>query len=1040
MNRNIATLAAEINTQDAVTGERIPAHRQAFARALDGEWVTQDVLVTHRLSRAERVVRCAASPVLLNGKVIAAVAVNTDVTELHRTQALIKENESQQAYLIELTDSVSELTNPVEIQEMAGRLLGEYIAADRTYYVWMDDERQVATVEQDYVRGKSTSFAGEHAMHTFESMLKIIRTGQPFITNDVLTIPDLHDELETYVGLGLRAFVAMPLFKKNKLMGAMCITSATPREWTAGELMILNETAKRTWAAVERARAEERLRENEKRQSFLLELSDALRFVSDPVAIQELTTRLLGSYLEVDRCYYAWCDARAQTALIESDYIRQESFSLKGLHRYADFGIIAEVMATGKAFVAYDVVHMPEVAPYLDHYLATGLRAVISVPLIKVDELVAGMAVTTAVPREWTRSEILLIEEVAERTWAAVEWARADKALQESERRLASFVASSSDMVHRLSADAQDLYILSGSVHEAGFKIAQRKWMYTYFTDGEHVRVIDAINDAIAEKKMFEIEYSIIKSDGTTRWFFSRAIPIINEDGEILEWIGTASDITPRKIAEQQLYTFNRVLERKVNERTAQLKESRDLLQSVLDTALLQILILEAIRDEHGRIIDLKVRLTNKEQEKESGRDDLVGKQFLAVYPWIKDSGIFELIIKTIESETPQQTEYSHLEDSAERWFSASFVKLNDGVVWTTLDISKRKFAEQEQNKSYMLLQQSEELAGLGSWEYDRFSETLTWSKGMYQLFQLAHETSVTPETYLHYASENGQKVAEWLALQLREGEADFSETLALIISGQLKFIRLKAAMIRNESGEVLKVLGNDMDITAAREAEEKIIQMASRQQREIVRVTLSSQEEERRRISESLHNGLGQLLYAVKISMTQLTSKQAVNNPLAFAESKRYTDNLLKDAIGESRRISHELMPQALQQFGLKAAIDETCRQLSLGVDFTYEFSGLDKMLDRYIELAIYRIVQELMLNVVKHSQATRAVTEIKIDPSRISISVSDNGIGMQKDEISRKGIGLASIKSRVKLLNGEVKIDSETGRGTLVSVNIPI
>ncbi len=132
--------------------------------------------------------------------------------------------------------------------------------------------------------------------------------------------------------------------------------------------------------------------------------------------------------------------------------------------------------------------------------------------------------------------------------------------------------------------------------------------------------------------------------------------------------------------------------------------------------------------------------------------------------------------------------------------------------------------------------------------------------------------------------------------------------------------------------------------------------------------------------------------------------------------------------------------MPQVLEQFGLKAAIDETCRQLSLGVDFTYEFSRLDRMLDRYIELAIYRIVQELMLNVVKHSQATRAVTEIKIDPSRISISVSDNGIGMQKDEISRKGIGLASIKSRVKLLNGEVKIDSETGRGTLVSVNIPI
>jgi len=135
LNRNIGTLAEEIKTRDALTGEFIPAERQAFARALGGEWVTQDVLVRHRLRGEDMVVRCAASPVILNGKVIAAIAVNTDVTEQRKAEAALKENEAQQAFLLHLSDLLNPLDNPIKIQEAATRLLGEHLGADSSSYL-----------------------------------------------------------------------------------------------------------------------------------------------------------------------------------------------------------------------------------------------------------------------------------------------------------------------------------------------------------------------------------------------------------------------------------------------------------------------------------------------------------------------------------------------------------------------------------------------------------------------------------------------------------------------------------------------------------------------------------------------------------------------------------------------------------------------------------------------------------------------------------------------------------------------------------------
>ncbi len=160
-------------------------------------------------------------------------------------------------------------------------------------------------------------------------------------------------------------------------------------------------------------------------------------------------------------------------------------------------------------------------------------------------------------------------------------------------------------------------------------------------------------------------------------------------------------------------------LEQQVVERTQQLQESRDLLQSVLDTSLISMSVLYAVRDEAGQVLDFRLGLVNKELERETGRTDLVGKLYAQEYPGIRQVGIFDLMLQALATGEPQGMEYFYDHEGFSRWFTCQFVKMGDGVAATNLDITERRIAEQERLKNLRLLEQAEAVAGLGSWDYD---------------------------------------------------------------------------------------------------------------------------------------------------------------------------------------------------------------------------------------------------------------------------------------------------------------------------------
>lgn len=202
----------------------------------------------------------------------------------------------------------------------------------------------------------------------------------------------------------------------------------------------------------------------------------------------------------------------------------------------------------------------------------------------------------------------------------------------------------------------------------------------------------------------------------------------------------------------------------------------------------------------------------------------------------------------------------------------------------------------------------------------------------------------------------------------------------------------------------------------------------------QIAEIVLNTQEEERRRVAERLHNGLGQVLFAAKLSLSHLKMDQPGNEPAI-----KYTEKLLSDCIQECRSISHNLTPVLLEEFGLKKTVEDVCTQLSGPIIFRCKVNGFATRVERFLEIAVYRIVQELMMNIVKHSEASQAGIFVSEKSTAIQIRATDNGKGFDEMSLGRDGFGLHTIRSKVNLLTGTIKISSVKGEGTTINIIIP-
>jgi PAS domain S-box-containing protein len=192
-----------------------------------------------------------------------AVVFN-DITDRKRTEAQLRRVAEIDAFRVKLSDALRSLSDPVQIQAEACRLLGEQLGVDRAYYVEVNEAGGYSRINQDYVRGDSPSLVGTFSLAEYGWSVPYLRRGETITVADTQTdtiVPD--GDRELMAAIGIISHISLPLIKAGELVGALCVTEAVPREWSTAEVELVRETAERIWASIERARAETELRESE---------------------------------------------------------------------------------------------------------------------------------------------------------------------------------------------------------------------------------------------------------------------------------------------------------------------------------------------------------------------------------------------------------------------------------------------------------------------------------------------------------------------------------------------------------------------------------------------------------------------------------------------------------------------------------------------------------------------------------------------------------------------------------------------------------
>ncbi|SFE96221.1 PAS domain-containing protein [Spirosoma endophyticum] len=312
---------------------------------------------------------------------------------------------------------------------------------------------------------------------------------------------------------------------------------------------------------------ERALRESEKQQAYLLRLSDSLRPLSDPIAIQQAAIRLLGQHLLADRVLYAEVNFADQSYFINDNYVTDEVQKVVGRFPLSFFGSTTETLNRGQAVVIPDVNQASYGEAEKANFLAVGVYAALVIPLLKKGQLVADLAVHQRRARQWTTTEIALVTETAERIQAALERARVEEALHESERFMQGVIRSLPLVIYLFDLIQRQPRYLSPQVnHLFGYTVDQMQTreqdLFEAFFHPDDRPRLDAhfarirSGQPVGENHagVFAITYRINHPQRGWVWVQSRdTVYARDADGTPTLLLGTAEDITERMSTAQAI-------------------------------------------------------------------------------------------------------------------------------------------------------------------------------------------------------------------------------------------------------------------------------------------------------------------------------------------------------------------------------------------------------------------------------------------------------------------------------------------------------
>jgi two-component system, NarL family, sensor kinase len=221
---------------------------------------------------------------------------------------------------------------------------------------------------------------------------------------------------------------------------------------------------------------------------------------------------------------------------------------------------------------------------------------------------------------------------------------------------------------------------------------------------------------------------------------------------------------------------------------------------------------------------------------------------------------------------------------------------------------------------------------------------------------------------------------------------------------------------------------------------QQRIRELEKEKQLNATEAVLKGEEQERTRLAKDLHDGLGGMLSGIKYGLQTMKGNLIMtpDNTRAFERSL----DMLDSSIREMRRVAHNMMPEALVKFGLDTALRDYCQDInqSGAIKVEYQSIGLqDATIEQTTAIALYRIVQELVGNILKHAAAKTAIVQITKTNDLLSVTVEDDGKGFDTNLLKQsRGIGWSNIQNRVEFLKGKLDVNTQPGKGTSVLIEV--
>ncbi len=291
-------------------------------------------------------------------------------------------------------------------------------------------------------------------------------------------------------------------------------------------------------------------------EQFLSDLELRLRQHSNPAEMLWEAMHSLGEYLQVDRCVWHDLDAEADRAIVEQDWHQPELTSVAGTYQLSDFNTPEQksFYMAGQTAVISDIAKDPQTADAVDNYRALSVRAMVVVPCLQEGRWVGLLVVISQAVRQWRPDEVSLMQEVVARLWPAIGHARAVQDLHESEDRFRALADNIAQLAWMTDPSGWIFWYNQRWFDYTGTTLEEMQgWGWHQVHHPEHVdRVVAKFSRCMETGELWEDTFPLRGTDGSYRWFLSRAVPIRDAQNNVLRWCGTNTDITDRLNAEAE--------------------------------------------------------------------------------------------------------------------------------------------------------------------------------------------------------------------------------------------------------------------------------------------------------------------------------------------------------------------------------------------------------------------------------------------------------------------------------------------------------